>query len=352
MPRVRFLDYRYSRAPKVLGFCVDDTKNLAMYANSAERRLVLAREAGEEGWYGTWAEVAFNNVSRTNPYITCPRSIARLEAISVCQKAVPIRNQFFEYLQFSNGRLPKECHGENWSSCNNQVMTRNNAITFAEPTIKPFYVRIYATNPDDAAAAKRVLIQGLDQNDQVVYTQDALNQVTGEFITANTPFATSTFLYNRLTGIQKDQTSGDISFFQVDPATGDETQLLVMEPSETVAGYRRYYLDQLPSGCCNVVAGSQAVTITAIAKMEMIPVLVDTDYLLLQNIEALIEESISLRMSEMDSITAQQLAGIHHANATRLLNSEVHHYLGINEPAVNFAPFGSAKLERLNVTMF
>jgi hypothetical protein len=210
---------------------------------------------------------------------------------------------------------------------------------------------VYAADSVDVGAAKRTLIQGLDQNGLVIYSQDGSQEVTGEFLTVDTPFQTSVNLFSQLTGIQKDQTSGDIKYFQVDPTTGDETLLLTMQPSETVAGYRRYYLNNLPANCCATSGTAQNLTITAIAKMEMIPVIVDTDYLLLQNIEALIEESISIRMSEMDSMNAQQLAAVHHKNAILHLLGELKHYLGVLDPAISFKPFGSASLERLNVAM-
>lgn len=346
MPRLRFIDYRNSRAPKVLGFCNDDRRNLADYANSAQRRLIFAREAGDEGWWGTWAEIAFSNVSRTRPYITCPRSVARLEKLNVCTRPVPIQNQFYEYLDFGNGRLPKRCQRQaGWCSCNTQCLTRNNVISFADQTVSPCYIRAYTTNVSDTSGNYHVLIQGLDEGDNVVKSQVVEQIVDGEYLTLASPFVQSTNKFNRLTGFQKDPTIGDIQFFQVDPDTGDETLLLIMEAGETVSGYRRYYINSLPANCCGTSGPVQDVTVTAIAKMELIPVSVDTDYLLIQNLEALIEESISLRMSEMDNANAQQLAAIHHVNAVRMLNSEITHYLGKQIPAVNFAPFGSARLE-------
>jgi hypothetical protein len=127
-----------------------------------------------------------------------------------------------------------------------------------------------------------------------------------------------------------------------------------MEPGETVAGYRRYYLHGLPDTCCTCTGtGTTGTTlrVTAIVKLEPIPATTDTDYLVLQNKEALIEECQAVRFSEMDSQEAQQLAVIHHLNAVRYLNGELTHYFGNDKPAVMFAPFGTARLERLNIAM-
>jgi hypothetical protein len=107
MQRLRLQDLMESRLPSLLGLCQSNQPEIAAYVNSAQERLVMAIEAREEGWHGTWAEIAFN-VSRDAPYITLPREVARLEAINICNVPVFIQNQFFEYLRFGNGRLPKQ----------------------------------------------------------------------------------------------------------------------------------------------------------------------------------------------------------------------------------------------------
>lgn len=346
MSRLRLYDVRLSRLPELVGKCQGDIPSIANYVNSAQRRLLLCREAGDEGWYGTWSEVAFNLVSRTNPYITCPREIARIERLDVCGRPVWIQNQFYEYMDFGNGRMPKRRHD---SYCLRQAYTRNNAITFTDQSVFPCIIRIYASDPADVAPVKRVLIQGEDTNHNVVYTQDNLNQVMGEFVALNSPFADTLFQYQQITGIQKDITAGAVQIFQVDPVTGNQTLLLTMEPSETVAGYRRYYLNGLPASCCHVPTTVVPLQVTAIAKMELVPVRVDTDYLLIGNLEAIIEEAQSVRYSEIDSESAKKMAQEKHLQAVRLLQGELVHYLGKTTAAVNFAPFGTARLERQKI---
>lgn len=349
MPRLRLYDVRLSRLPELIGKCQADIPDICNYTNSAQRRLLLCRESGDEGWYGTWAEVAFNLVSRSNPYITCPRSIARIARLDVCKRPVIIQNQWYEYLDFGNGRMPKLFRD---NLCNTESFTRNHAITATEQSVFPATIRAYPTDISDVQSGKRVLIQGLDSSNNVVYTQDNLNEVTGEFIALDTPFIDTTFQYNRLTGIQKDVTNGPVQIFQVDPATGAETLLLTMEPSEQVAGYQRYYINNLPVSCCpSTTPGAvpQTLQVTALAKLELVPVVTDTDYLLFQNLEAIIEEAQSVRYSEIDKTEAKQMAQEKHLQAVRLLNGELVHYLGKDRPAVNFAPFGSARLSRQNI---
>lgn len=339
--RLRLYDCRLSGLPEAVGLCAADVAGVASYVNSAQRRLLYCREAQGESWWGTWAEIAFN-VYKSSPYLTLPRSIGRVEFMDICRQPVQLHNQFYEFLQFGNGRLPRLCGNR---SCLTAAYTRNNAVTFVDMPAGS-YIRIYPTVSTDAGS--RVLIQGTNTTDSVIYSNDGTNRVQGEFITIESPFVTSTFQLNTLTGIQKDITDGDIQIFAVDPNDGTETLLVTMEPSEQTASYRRYYLNALPNNCC---PGEETVRVSAIVKLEFIPVQVDTDYTLLQNLEAIIEEAQAVRYSRIDSVSAKQMAAEKHIQAVRLLNGELTHYLGKDEPAVVFAPFGSARLERVNIGM-
>jgi hypothetical protein len=150
--------------------------------------------------------------------------------------------------------------------------------------------------------------------------------------------------FTHISGIQKDVTEGIVRIYQHDPTTGDEILLLTMQPSETTAHYRRYYINQLPRGCCpspNNTDETQ-VQVTAIAKLDLIPVVTDTDYCLLQNIEAIIEECQAIRYSQMDSPAAKQMSRERHQMAVTLLNGELSHYVGAKDVAVGVFPFGSA----------
>jgi hypothetical protein len=160
-----------------VGLCQDNVPDIADYVNSAQRRLLMCKEAGDESWWGTWAEIVFN-VSRASPYITLPREVARLEAINVCSRPVPVQNQFFEYLSFGNGRLPKLNR-----QCNQGLLmglTRNNAVTFREMTNAPQFLVAYATDARDYN--KRVLFGGLDAAGVTITTTDVDKQVQGRFV--------------------------------------------------------------------------------------------------------------------------------------------------------------------------
>jgi len=342
--RNRLYDFRTQCDPSDIGFCIPDMNRIAFTVNQSQRRLLMCREISDEGWMGTWAEMAFS-VSQTYPYITLPRDVARIVKMNVCQRPVQIQNQFYEYLAFGDGNLPKTCflndRGCKWGVT---AYTRNNAVTFIDLTSAPQFIRIYPQDTTGSDIGKRVLIQGIDSSGNHVYSLDNNYQVSGVFAALVSPFVDVTVLglplaFNSILGIQKDVTVAPIQIFQVDPITGAEVLLHIMEPTEKVASYRRYYLNSLPANCCNQTTGSVAVS--AIAKLELVPVVADTDYLLIQNIEALMEECKSLRYSKVDSMSAKQMADYHHRAAIRLLQGELVHYMGKEKPAMSFHPFGS-----------
>lgn len=364
--RLRFIDFVTSGIAEEIGLCQKDRPRLARVANTAERRLLLAKESGDEGWWGTWAELRFNAL-QSAPSIVTPREVARLEAMAVCREPIPIRNAFWDYQQFGNRRLLEQfvqSINTNTGAITNifgncfglmQARTRNNVPTFSPITSPPQLIRVYVTNAADTGA--RVLIQGLDPANNVIYTLDNQVNTNGQYITLQSPFTTALTPMNLITGIQKDITLGQIQVFQVDPVSGAQLLIHTMEPSETTGWYRRYRLDQLPVNCCNdpnstlcpPVNGQPVVQVTAIAKLDHIDVAADTDYFVIQNLDALMEEARAVRYLPMDTIEAKQFVGSHHKSAIGLLNGELAHFLGIDEPTLNFKPFGSAHLARQRI---
>lgn len=345
--RLRLFDVKQSSLPQDSGLCAANTPGVAAVVNACQRRLLYCKEAGPESWHGTWAELGFS-VSRSSPYLTLPREVARLEYVDLCSRPIVLNSQWVEYLQFGNGRMPKQFPCQNWPQVF-QAYTRNIVPTQVDLTNAPQFITVFLT--DTADVGKRVLIQGPDANGQTVYSQDGFNQVTGIYVNLTSPFVTTPLTFSNITGIQKDLTNGPVQIFQQDPTTGVQVLLCTMAPSETTSAYRRYLFNPLPASCCPpAIAGApQSLTVTAIAKLELIPVVVDTDYTLIQNLEALVWEAQSYRWSKVDNKSAQAMSINAHTQAVRLLNGELGHFYGIDEPAVLFKPFGSASLRRQRI---
>lgn len=354
MPRLRLYDIRTSRLFRAIGICQGDVQQTADYVNSAQERLLNAVESGDEGWWGTWAEMAFN-VTKDAPYVTLPRGVTRIIDPAVCDQPVALQNQFYRFLRFGNG---PRCF-TNRVMGNMTVYDKGLVPTMVDldATAGAQIIRIYPASEFDAG--QRVLIQGTDQNGMTVRTVDGYANVEGEFVTLAQPFVDTLFRYKTLTGIQKDTTNGTVEIRQADPTTAVEKTLLTMEATEQVSGYRRYYVQNVPYNCCGTVEPSPCIEVTSpyyvqlsfVAKLELIPVKADPDYLLIQNREALIAECQSIKFSERDGEEARKQEILKHKEAIRYLNGEIFNQLGKTHPAINFAPFGSARLEKIKIGM-
>jgi hypothetical protein len=341
--RLRLLDVLLSSLPQKLGFCQNNIAEVGAAVNEIQQRLLIAEEQPDEGWWGTFAQLAFN-LDSSNPYITFPRQVARATALDVCKRPVIIRNQWYEFLQFGHGLKPSSCSGnrlcENlmaydrgeWSST---VVTNKD---LSPPNKK---LRFYATDPLDMDTNKRVFTQGLDANGATIYSQDGLTRVDGIFTTLISPFADTDREITKISGIQKDITNGPVQIYEVDTVTGAETLLLTMEPSEQVACYRRLFLNGLPN-CC----GSGTTQVVVMVKLEFIPVRVPTDFLLICSLPALIQEAQAMRYESIDIPASKQMAGAHHAMALRYLFGQLDAYMGKERVSITVPLFGSNPLPR------
>lgn len=325
-----------------MGVCQGDPA-VAAYANEAQERLMIDPMCPDEGWHGGTVSLNLTaSIVNHSAYVATPREICRLVVNAVCDRPVQIRNRFYEYLQFGSGLKPKAC-GDGW--CNSQLQTyeRDNVVTLAPLAATPQKLRIYPTDQRDIGL--RVLVQGNDQNGKQVLTTDPSTGLTapGEYISLSFPFSESVNLFvGPLHGIQKDETFGPIQFFQVDPTTGAELPLSSMEPNEGVANYRRYLVNGIPQqNLCCVRPGSP-LQLKAQGRLDFIPVVNETDYLLIQCVPALIEEAQSIRYSRMDG--GMQLSAVHHGRALQLLNGQIDAYEGKTSVAVAVPIFGSARL--------
>lgn len=345
--RTNFAAVRRSRIPENLGIDSENRPALASYVNEAQTRLVQA--AGEAGWWGSWARMAFT-VNRDDPYITVPREVARLIDIDVCRTPVRIQNQFYEFLQFGVGEQRPDCNNRANGSCGVQAYDRGEFPTFKDITPGSM-VRVYWTNPADNT--KRIFFGGTDSTGLPIYSIDSGHQVDGFFLNLDAvqPFVEYMVPIGTLTAISKDITYGPVQVFEVSLTTGDQTLIAVLAPNETNASYRRYYLHGLPRRCCECSVATEGAQVSALAKLEIVPVAVDTDYLLIGNIPALKEECLSIRYSEMDTDQAMKMSEFKHKKAIRLLNQELIHYLGKQQPAIGFKPFGNDTLERAGLQM-
>jgi hypothetical protein len=374
MRRLRLQDYRLSDGPRQIGVSQGDIVGCAQAVNAACERLRYDKVFGDEGPPGSWAEVAIS-VDAKNPYVSCPYGVNSLAAIDVCKHPIPLSNSFAEYLLFGTGHMPKcdrwEGLGRRWRR--SAGYQRNFSCTLTDLSDEPQQILVAplalndcVPNPNTGAVA-RVLIQGTCKG-QPIYTTDGLNTVQGEYVTVTQPYAVTVNTFDQLTGIQKDPTQGPIQILQQDPWWGTQELLSVMEPGETTGWYRRYYLEGLPPCCCPVVRCCRInpvgdnfpsppcpslapyarpeprkfAEVTALARLDLIPATQDSDYLLIQSLEAIKLECMAGYMYGMQDAGSKAQAAAYHKQAIEILIGQSYADEGKNAVAANIAIFGNA----------
>lgn len=341
--RITLQDIAASRIPETLGNCRGDFPRLASYINEAQQRLINAM--GETGAWGGWAKVVFN-VLCSDPFITLPLEFARAIGIDICRTPVRIQNQWYETLEAGIG-LRTPCDGK-WGCGAMEAFDRATVTTAYDLTTTNQRLRVYITDARDVG--KRILFtDAKDSNGNHIYSQDTQYEALGFFLTFNQPFTTSNFIVTSFGGIQKDQTYGDVILMQVDDTTGVESLLARYGPEVMAPVYRRYYLNRLPAPRCCIDPTQTTTQVTAMCKYEFRPALLPTDFLIIGNIPALKKECQSIRHGEMETAAGKQMEVLEHAEAVRLLNQELTHYLGKSQPAINVAPWGTARLEHQQI---
>ena len=331
-------DVKTSRIPSLLGICADDTFSLAAVVNDAQERLVYAGK--EAGWWNGWMKTQFS-VTSTAPYITLPREFARVINMAVCERPIYIHNEFYEVLPNGPGPMPDE--GVCCSDWCGDVAGYERGVwpTKVDLTATNQRLRVYITDDRDQGA--KILIVGLDQNENVIYGQDGLRTVTGFYLTFVNPFYDSAFDVSKIQSIVKPVTYGDVLLYQVDQTTGDEVLLSRFLASETNPAYRRYYINPICTTC-----GSYSIT--AMAKREYIPAIRDTDPLIISNIPALTEMCQALRGFSQEVTAAHEMADTHERKAIKLLKQEMDHYLGNQAPAVTVDRLQGASFRRVGLS--
>lgn len=344
--RTTVAQLQLSDFPQVVGLNPQDLPGICKKANRAIQTLMDA--GGETGFWGMWSKVVFT-VTQASPYITLPPQYCRLINADICRRPVQIQNEFYEELWAGVG-LQGWCSVSDW--CGMPAGYERGVFpSMVDASSSNQYLMVMVTDPRDVG--KSIIIgPALDQNGNPIYTTIGNQQVNGFQMVFAQPQTTSPMIVSAFTAVQKDITYGDVLLYQVDATTGAQVLLSRYAAWEQNPAYRRYFFNGLPCNCCGpcTTPGSAlsttGISVTAMCRLEYIPVSQPTDQLIVGNIPALIEMAKSIRFSDMDKPESLQQAEVYQKRAIRILNQEMGRYLGKLNPATNVAVFGTARFAR------
>lgn len=327
--------------------------------NKAQRWL---SECGR--WYGSIAKMRF---CLTQGCITFPREVAAVEKLDVCIHGVRVRNNWWEFMEYSwtagsttnPGCTSTSCNGQTQyytagTSGNQELLDRGTVCTPVDVAGGVAFIQLSSTSASDTG--KTVTINGFDVNNLPIQETITLN---------GTATVQSTFQYAPpgLQGVNKQVTTGTVNVYAYYQASGGAVSLLGMwEPSETYPKYVRKFLTNSPypcsttvgaavpscsdngDGCAPSLSNCSGVTVSALCRLEFIPALVPTDWLFISNLKAL---ELAMVADYLESTNDDQGAEMKRQKAIRTLRNELDKYQPPAQITVNKSSFGSAHPNRV-----
>lgn len=274
----------------------------------------------------------------TNGCVTLPPQIATLESVAVCGRPLRLHDQWYEFLEnglgitqvnSTNGNV---CCGLDSSGCMSDAKYRGRYPTFDDITGTD--KKLWVVCDLNADVGKKVLILGYDASGNWIRTVQSGVMADGELLTlAQSPGTVSTNIFSIITDIQCNEArDGQWWLYSLappyNPVTSDKVMLGNYQYFETRPSYARYYIGGILAGS-NDQNGCNLTTVDVMAKHDFIPVVKDTDYLVIGNLDAL-EFMIQALERYRNAVSQAQVgeAMAFEKLAENELDKELDHYRG------------------------
>lgn len=296
---------------RILGMCTTNPK-VTEYINEAQIRLLSRGH-----WVGC---VQRYRVCVTDGCLTWPRQIEAIEAFAVCDNPGIVRNIWFEYVGNGPGLVSTD------TSIGYTLVDRGEACTFEDMTGYTHNIRVQAELAE--AAGLYIVLQGYDENNLWIQTNDSGTIIDGEKVLVSTVVQTSAKIFKKLVRVIKPVTVGRVNLYDYDPGTGIAIKIAAYDPDETLPTYRRSIIPNLANmENCETCDGEATTNkaITVVAKLRHIPVSVDNDFLILGNLPAFKDMIMSIKKREENLF---QEAEAYEASAIKELQKELESYMG------------------------
>lgn len=323
-----FAQAKGSNAIKTAVGSCENQDDFRQYLNDATERLMYRGD-----WPGT--EVPLH-VTVKRGVVTFPRQVGSVRKINVTRRYFPVWNDMYAFLphQWNHG----DCCGAflNWIDPLSPSMTAyGTSCTFDQPPTSTCVLQIQGI-PDDTGAVFQFF--GIDPQGNALRTDNGDGTFSdGISLTLNQPFTMGTDLVKFVGRAIKPVTQGPVFLFALDTVTSIQTPLAVYDPGDTNPSFAQY---NVHAACCNPTVTWSAV---AMVKLKFIPVVADTDPVLIPNLHALALFIKGIRFGEAGD-RGNALA--YQADAVKELNLQ---YADISEDAqipIQISPFGTANPSR------
>jgi hypothetical protein len=247
-----------------------------------------------------WGTVQLMKFCVYNECLVWPRQVGTILAANTCGQPVNIWNNWFQFARIGG---MQDLNGAGFSidgcNCRGDLNLENQGTTpvyFQVPCGNNFYVRSYPGVRADIG--KTTTIFGVDSNGQVVRTKNAAGfWQDGETIVNALPFVSTVNRYREITRVVRDKTSGPGRLFYYDPDNNVLRDCAVYDPTDTAPDFRFTKIPGLMRGR-SVSCANGAKQISALVKLQFIPVENDNDLVLISNLDAIGNMIQAIRKSD------------------------------------------------------
>ena len=186
-------------------------------------------------------------------------------------------------------------------------------------------IRVLSSVPE--AAGLQILLLGYDANGQWVRTNPSGTYIDGELVNITNSAVNSTTTWSSIVRVVKPVTAGVTRLYSWDSTASIITRTLgVYEPSEERPIYRKMFIPGLANmGGCSNAGACESKSITVLAKLQHVPVVVDNDFLVIGNLAALKLMVVAIMKEEQNRYDE---ASILEGKAMAELDGELASYLG------------------------
>lgn len=204
------------------------------------------------------------------------------------------------------------------------------------------YIRYHVVKNTDYG--KTITLFGKQYGGQPLQTKTNGVWGMGITLTAQKPTAQSSQLVTEIESIVRQPTEGMAYLFEYDPATGLMRSLAVFEPGETHPRRRKMHVEGCQSAPCSTDQnGQQRRVVEAMYKLEFVPVVNPSDFLLISDFAAL---KLGIQAYKAEEANDDQLAATKWAAAISELNFDTRNKLPDDQFVVHVNYMGAGVVVR------
>lgn len=300
------------RLARALNMATTDSRILEYCADGCERLL----------YSGKWVDSTVRYAVCVNEAcLTWPRDIETIEAASICDCPMQIRNGWYEFVDGGPGTVTED---DSWLAKN--LVDRENAVAFDDVVGTGKKLAVYC----DGTESGQILLRYYNSTGNKVYTTVSGAREEGEYITlpAAGGYAYSTYevLPYGLYGVIKPATNRVVRLYEYTVADASLKPLAYYEPDELVPVYRRSLIPALTAGSCSGGESDCGTTTVNIrGKLRFIAPTGDNSILPIPHAGA-VRLAVQAIKKEEDNLI--QEAELYWQKAYDVLNQQLHHWQG------------------------